>query len=148
MRLIGLVAIAATIQVDEVLLVHWWWLWHPCGVWRLMACPSYESPAVGAEHAQVSPRIHSGALPSREGVQERGRPVMGTSCRGYGGQGGVEGPLDGDFCRSAVMRVPVEMPAAGLYSVSGLWFACPPGVGFRGRGLSTTKLARAPAQWG
>ena len=58
--------------------------------------------------ALASPRTHSGALPSREGVQECGRPVMGISRRGYGGQGGVEGPLDGDFGRSAVMRLPVK----------------------------------------
>ena len=68
----------------------------------------------------ASPRIHPGALPSREGVQECGRPVMGTSRWGYGGQGGDVGPLVGDFCRSAVMRVPVEMPAAGLHPVGGV----------------------------
>ena len=66
------------------------------------------------------PVSHSGALPSREGVQECGRPVMGISRRGYGGQEGDVGPLDGDFCRSAVMRVPVEMPAAGLHPVGGV----------------------------
>ena len=112
LRPIGLVAMAATIQVGGVLRSAVSWHRHPFGDSRV-------SPQPLELLTLASPRIQPGALPSREGVQECGRPVMGTSRWGYGGQGGDVGPLDGDFCRSAVMRVPVEMPAAGLHPVSG-----------------------------